>query len=345
MTPITRLLTFTLVLLLALLVAASTTRWIVGNRPGPKAEHAVTAGYRSAQHSGAVAQLDRGILALGTSALIIAVVLGVALGMRSHSRKETRAPFSSRERERRSLNLLATTSARAQEELDRERDEREKAQADAQQRLQLLNHALEEKIRMGRDLHDGVIQSLYAAGLTLESVQAQTSQAPAKARDQLKQSLTLINRSITDIRSYINGLSPRAVRRDSLTTGLAEVVEELRAGRPLDVDWQIDEAIVAEMSDAQFAESMQITREAVSNALRHGGASRLSISLTQGMSGSEFSLRDDGRGFDLTQVASHGHGLANMRARAEDAWGEFTLTSEPGKGTCIKIRWQTAGSV
>ncbi|MGY8718103.1 MAG: histidine kinase [Verrucomicrobiia bacterium] len=102
--------------------------------------------------------------------------------------------------------------------MDRERDERGKAQADAQQRLQLLNRALEEKIRFGRDLHDGVIQSLYATGLTLESAKLQVSTKPAAAVNQLEQSISLINRIITDIRGYISDLSPRSVRRDSLAT-------------------------------------------------------------------------------------------------------------------------------
>jgi signal transduction histidine kinase len=343
MTPIVRLLSLTLVFLLALNLAATATRMNLGSiRSRPAAEsYSTETPSTLPTNLGAQALLDRLILALSLSALIIAIALVFALGRRDKLSGNTPAPFSSRERERRSLDLLATTSVRAQEELGQERGEREKAQADAQQRLQLLNRALEAKIRIGRDLHDGVIQSLYATGLTLESAKLQTQKNPATAEQQLTQGIDMINRNISDIRSYISGLSPRSVRHDSL----AEAVEELRAGRPLDVDWKIDEACVAELSDAQITETVQITREAVSNALRHGGARQLTIALSRGDSGSVLTIRDDGRGFSLKAADPGGNGLANMRARTEDALGEFTLTSTLGEGTCIQVSWRTASSL
>lgn len=343
MTPIIRLLSFTLVFLLALILAASAMRLRVVTPP--PAANSGSDVERAPANRGASALLNRGVLALSISALIVAVALVFSLGRRTGRRNETRAPFSSRERERRSLDLLATTSVRAQEELDQERDEREKAQADSQHRLQLLNRALEEKISIGRDLHDGVIQSLYATGLTLESTKLQLMSDPAAATIQLEQSISLINRGITDIRGYISGLSPRSVRRDSLASGLAEAVEELRAGRPLDVNWNIDEKCVAELSDKQITETLQITREAVSNALRHGGAQKIHLSLVRGDQGNELTLRDDGQGFSPSVATSTGQGLGNMEARASEAFGEFTLTSAPGEGTCIKVSWQTASSI
>ncbi|MDA7916606.1 histidine kinase [bacterium] len=347
MTPIIRLLSLTLVFLLALNFAATATRMNLGVIRSQPAVELLSPETSSTDPTnlGAHALLDRVILALSLSALIIAIALVFALGRREGTPAGTPAPFSSRARERRSLDLLATTSARAQEEIGQERDEREKAQADAQQRLQLLNRALEEKIRIGRDLHDGVIQSLYATGLTLESAKLQTHKNPVTAEQQLTQGIDLINRSIGDIRSYISGLSPRSVRRDSLAAGLAEAVEELRAGRPLDVDWKIDEACVAELSDAQITETVQITREAVSNALRHGGARQLTLALARGDSGSVLTIRDDGRGFSLKKANPDGNGLGDMKARTEDALGEFTLTSAPGEGTCIQVSWRTASSI
>ena len=220
MTPIIRLLSFILVFLLALILAATATRFSVGQTTTTARTESFEPGESSSARSnwGVFSLLDRSVLALSVSALIVAIVLVFLLGGRARRPSGTRAPFSSRERERRSLDLLATTSARAQEEIDRERDERGKAHADTQQRLELLNRALEEKIRFGRDLHDGVIQSLFGTGLTLESAKLQVSTKPATAVNQLEQSISLINRSITDIRGYISGLSPRSVRRDSLAT-------------------------------------------------------------------------------------------------------------------------------
>jgi len=340
MTPLIRLITFTLVLLLALLVAAAGSRWYVGAKARADSVNSTIPSDSLAAH----ALLDRGTLALSGSALIVVVLLIFSLGLRSQAKEGTRAPFSSRERERRSFSLLASTSAKAQKDLDHERDEREKAQADAKARLELLNQVLEEKIRLGRDLHDGVIQSLYAAGLTLESARRLEKSHPEKADDYFDKTLGLINRGITDVRSYIEGLSPRSVRRDSLASGLAEAIEQLRAGRPLDVDWKIDDATVAELSDQQISETLQITREAASNALRHGGANRLTISLNHGPQGAEFIFRDDGTGFDPTVNSPSGQGLKNMAARAESAMGTFELSSTLGAGTCLQINWQTAQS-
>ncbi len=336
MTPLTRLLTFLLVILLAILVAASITRWSVEQRD--------TSSRASSENSnrGAFALLDRGVMAISVCALGVSIILVFALGIRSKTGNHTRAPFGSREREQRSLDLLATTSAQAQVALNQERDEREKAQADAQQRLQLLNQALEEKFRLGRDLHDSVIQSLYAVGLTLETASLASADNPEGAREHMTKSRDLINRSIADMRSYIAGLSPRSVRQDSLAVGLREAVEELRAGRPLDVEWKIDESTAADLSDQQISESLQITREAVSNALRHGGAHRIWIGLNASDGGVELSLRDECTGFEPSQNEQRGNGLDNMTARAAQALGEFQLTSAPGNGTSIRVVWQTA---
>ncbi|MCF3648804.1 sensor histidine kinase [Synoicihabitans lomoniglobus] len=283
----------------------------------------------------------RVVIALGVFAVLLVVALLLIAAIKPLRDRETRSPFTTRDRDMRSLSLLARTSVEQQAELDQERDERIRAEAEARHRLQLLNQALEEKIRMGRDLHDGVIQSLYAAGLTLQAAQQQATADPHLSTERLGEGLELINRTITDIRSYISGLTPRQVRRESLAQGFTDIVTELRAGRPLDLDLKIDEKASIALSDEQLSESMQIAREAVSNALRHGGAQRLLISLISNDDGTEFTIRDDGIGFDLAGARPGGHGLANMRARVERGIGRFEMKSAPGQGTHISIHWKT----
>ncbi len=345
MTPLSRLLTFTLVILLALTVAGSSLRWVVSESSAVSQGQSISPMRTDPESQRARRLLERGTLALNALALVVTIALVFSIGLSSPGRPETRAPFTARERELRSISLLAATSAKAQEEISAERGERAKAEADSRQRLQMLNQALEEKINIGRDLHDGVIQSLYAVGLTLESAQRLATSDAAKAQGLVAQSITLINRTITDIRGYISGLSPRAVRGDSLATRLAEIVEELRAGRPLDLNWHVDDAAVAELSDQQLAETLQITREAVSNALRHGGASRIHISVAPAVGGTELTIRDDGTGFTPSARPLPGFGLKNMAARADSALGTFKLTSAPAAGTSIQVTWQTAQTV
>ncbi len=301
-------------------------RWLVAAHPAP-------AGARIHRLT------QRVLLALGLFALVLIVAMVFALGVRPLRDRDTRSPFVARERDLRTVSLLARNTVRQQAELDQERDERLRAEADARQRLQLLNRALEEKIRIGRDLHDGVIQSLYAAGLTLQAAQQLASVDPAKSAASLQRAIELINRTIADIRAYIAGLSPRQVRRESLAQAMADIVEELRAGRPVEQEFKIDEGAAAGLSDLQIAETMQILREAVSNALRHGGAQKLFVGLTPVAAGAELVLRDDGTGFDAEQTRPGGHGLANMRARADRAGGSLQLRSAPGEGTLIRILW------
>lgn len=344
MTPLSRLLAFTLIILLVLIVAASAMRWSMHEQVAPFTgiEVPVAEAERTGETVSAIRLLDRGTVALSASALVVLVLLVFSLGMRPNRTNETRAPFTAREREMRSISLIAATSARAQEEISLERGEREKAEEDSRQRLRMLNQALEEKIRIGRDLHDGVIQSLYAVGLNLESAQRLAEKDPGKSRQMVEKGVELINKTITEIRSYIEGLSTTAVRGDSLAASLADEVESLRAGRPLDVDWRIEDKAVAELSDAQTTESLQITREAVSNALRHGGANRISIHLVYTEQGAELSIRDNGTGFETSQASGQGYGLANMQGRAEDALGVFSMESTSGNGTCVQVLWRTA---
>ena len=285
--------------------------------------------------------LQRVILSLGVFAVLLVAALLFVLAVRPLRDRETRAPFIAQSQDMRSLSFLARTSVRQQAELDQERDERLRAEADARQRLQLLNQALEEKIGMGRDLHDGVIQSLYAAGLNLQAAQQLAPTDAEKAGERVESAVQLIHRTIVDIRSYIAGLSPRRVRQQTLAQALSAIVEELRAGRLIVTELKIDEQASTALSDGQVSESMQIVREGVSNALRHGGAQSLVINLTLVATGVELLLKDDGAGFEISKPRGEGHGLANMQARAQRGGGTFTIQSTPGEGSTIKILWRT----
>src|SRR5690606_17782321 len=114
------------------------------------------------------------------------------------------------------------------------------------------------------------------------------------AAERTDAAITLINRAIADIRNYIGGLTPRQVRRDALAQGLTLAFGDLRAGRSATLELQIDDAAAAALSDEQLSESMQIAREAMSNALRHGGADRLRITLNADDAGTTFAFHDNG---------------------------------------------------
>ena len=234
------------------------------------------------------------------------------------------------------ISHLAERSVRQSAELEQEREDRQRAEADAHLKQILLNRALQEKIDMGRDLHDGLIQSLYATGLTIQAGRKALDAAPATARSQIDTALQTLNAAIREVRTYISGLGPEQLRQRSFADSVRAIVGHLAAGREIETDLRIDEEAARRLAPAQVTDLLQILREAVSNSLRHGGAHRISIRLNRDGNRLCLSAEDDGRGFD-PQHAVRGHGLDNMQARADRLAAQLRCQSEPGRGTRLVL--------
>jgi signal transduction histidine kinase len=240
---------------------------------------------------------------------------------------------SSAQAEINSLAHLAKVSVRQNSELQRERSERQRAEEDSHFQQVLLNRALEEKIRLGHDLHDGIIQSLYAAGLTVEAAKNLIERDPAEATRQLDAGVKTINTTIREVRGYISGLSPESLSQQSFTDALRSLTQTLDAGRSATYDLRIDESAAGLLDEEQTMNLLQIAREAISNALRHGGADQLVVRLHQSARELCLLVQDNGRGFAPETASGSGHGLSNMRARAERVGGKLQFSSSPGGGT------------
>jgi len=230
---------------------------------------------------------------------------------------------------------LAQTSVAQSTALAEERDSRQRIEKDLNLHQVLQTKALEEKIRLGRDLHDGVIQSLYAVGLTIETVRPLIKIDPAKADERLEECLEGLNRSIREVRQYITGLSPEKLRRMGFADAVQMFGQELSAGRPIELESVIDEDAAAGLSAEQSMEALQVTHEAISNALRHGKASAVTVRLHRSDVEIGLLVRDNGRGFNPEKIAQEGHGLANMQARARNAGASLRIDSKPGDGTRV----------
>ena len=83
---------------------------------------------------------------------------------------------------------------------------------------------------------------------------------------------------------------------------------------------------------------VQLAREAISNAVRHSGGKRVHVSLVALGDHALLEISDDGSGFDPSKAGGAGHGLSNLRARAEQLDGELEIESEPGRGTWVRVR-------
>ncbi len=285
----------------------------------------------------ATALSQRLALALALAGSVVSSILVISLARRSTRTGETKIPFASARQEIDALAKLAESSVAQGAELTRERDVRRRAEEDADLKERLLAESVAGKIRLGHDLHDGIIQSLYAVGLTLESVRALAKSDPAEADRRLEQSRAALNNTIRDVRTYISGLAPENLRRGGFAQALDDLVAELGAGRNARFDVKVDDLATALLTPEQAVEALHISREAVSNALRHGGASLITVRVHQGDHEICLLVQDNGTGFDSTVRRDGGHGLGNMHARAERLGATVRFTSQPGEGTRVIV--------
>lgn len=196
---------------------------------------------------------------------------------------------------------------------------------------------LEERTRIGMDLHDGVIQSIYAVGLTLESVRFTLPPESEEAMMLLDTAVAGLNDAIRDIRNFILDLRPRRFRGD-LNQGLGQLVREFQANTMIPVQLTIS-AEVDDLSTSLARAIFLTTQEGLANIARHARASQVMLQLMRSETAVSLTISDDGRGFDMyDETRQVGHGLANMQARAESLGGRFRLKSAPGQGTTITLR-------
>ncbi len=332
MNPLPRLLALGLFIVLAalsvMLGATASQRARLSRSPSASATAAPaeTAAARLAQLS------QRLTFPVALTGVVLAVALVASLAMRPARPADSKPPFGPHGAEMGALARLAESSVAQGKELATERDERRRAEADAWLHQQLLNRSLEEQIRLGHDLHDGIIQSLYAAGLTIESARAVGKTDPDEADRRLERCREHLNQTIRDVRAYIAGLAPEHLRQASFADAVGALTRELGAGRNARFDLRIDDAATNQLTPEHAAEALQIAREGVSNSLRHGDASLVTVRLHQGDGEVCLLVQDDGRGFDPAR-ASRGHGLDNVEARARRIGGQVRFESSPGAGT------------
>ena len=196
---------------------------------------------------------------------------------------------------------------------------------------------VEERSRIGMDLHDGVIQSIYAAGLTLESARLALPDGAEEANRLLEHVVEALNDSIRDIRNFILDLRPHRFQGD-LSEGLARLVREFQANTMVAVELDVSPEAITRLPAALARAIFMTTQEALANIARHARATQVKISLQPVDSAILLTIVDNGRGFDTGRRTHTGHGLANMRSRAEEVRGTFTLHSALGQGTSLQMK-------
>lgn len=198
---------------------------------------------------------------------------------------------------------------------------------------------LEERERIAMDLHDGIIQSIYAVGLTLEYVGLLFDERPVEARQRLQEAINGLNEVIRDIRNYILDLRPQRFQSKNLSAGLTELVRAFKANTFINVEVQTADRADADLTTEQSTGLFHIAQEALANIAKHAKARNVTINLRREGASVEMVIRDDGRGFDASQVKSYaGHGLRNMHERARALGADLHVTSLLNQGTQIEVR-------
>ncbi len=208
---------------------------------------------------------------------------------------------------------------------------------------ELYGHAqelavLEERQRLARNLHDAVNQSLFSAGLIAEVLPRLWDQDQELARQSLEDLRRLTRGAMAEMRALLAELRPSTLT-DAELGDLLRLLGNAFTGRtniPANLTIVGQGVLPAEVQVAIY----RICQEALNNIAKHAKASLVEINLKHEDASIELSIHDDGKGFDPEQPAASGHyGLSMMKERAEAVGVLLSITSQPGHGTELTLRW------
>jgi signal transduction histidine kinase len=224
--------------------------------------------------------------------------------------------------------------------------ERKRMEEALRQRERDLRAAVEERERISEDLHDGILQSLFAVGLTLEATKSMMSPRNRKASGPpLDQAIDQLNRVMQEIRNFIAGLGSDLLQGKDLPAALQHMLKSLTQNQAMRVRLAVEDRAAQAVSAKQALHLFLVIQEAVSNCIRHGRAQEAKVSLKMLKQGVRLSIRDNGRGFNPKAAKGTGQGLGNMAARAQKIGGRFTVLSKVNEGTRIVLDLPKEASV
>ena len=175
---------------------------------------------------------------------------------------------------------------------------------------------VDERERISKDLHDGIIQNIYAVSLSLEDVPELIRDDPEEVERRVERAIDSLHLTIRDIRNFIFGLRPELLTGTTLLNGLLAIVEEFRHNSMVDVELHVGD-VPEEPDSAATGHLLGVVNEALSNIARHSGASRATVFMDGRETGVlRLIIEDNGHGFDPATIGVLGHqGLVNMRSR------------------------------
>ena len=208
-----------------------------------------------------------------------------------------------------------------------------------EERTAALTQVMKQRERLGRDLHDDVLQLLYAAGLNLKTAIPPMTICPPDVAGQVRHTIGELELAMQHLRDYIAGPRPAASGEPPVGVALANLIQNMAvADRPL-FSLNLQPGLSAAfLSRARTENMVHIVREALSNCARHAQATQGLVTAQRDNGMLEIEVSDDGIGFNPADARRDGRGLANMAARAAEMGGTLTIASSPGRGTRIVVQ-------
>jgi signal transduction histidine kinase len=200
-----------------------------------------------------------------------------------------------------------------------------------------VREAFEERERLSQDLHDNLLQSLYAVGMGLELTKQRIQRVSRTNAKRLEQSVGQLNHVIREVRTFISHVQAPVVLEQTIADLLRARAGSFTATGAGEIVVMVDDEADGRLSAEQRTHVLAIAKEALSNSIRHTKAEKRTVSLRRHGNKIRLEIGDNGHGFSPAQRRTNGMGLQNMRARARKLRGRIAITSVLGQGTTVTL--------
>ncbi|GMQ98626.1 MAG: hypothetical protein BMS9Abin17_1147 [Acidimicrobiia bacterium] len=194
-----------------------------------------------------------------------------------------------------------------------------------------------ERSRLARELHDVITQLLFSINLVAASLPRLWKADPPMAERSTSELQRLTKGALAEMRTLLRELRPNTIVNTDLALLIVHLTDGLAARQ--DIPTTVEAAIDGELPPEVHLVIYRIAQEALNNISKHANASSLTVQLVGDASHVTLSIKDDGYGFDLSEVPNGNMGLDIMRERAEEIGAELTVSSERDIGTTVAVAW------
>jgi len=196
---------------------------------------------------------------------------------------------------------------------------------------------MEEREQLSRDLHDNILQTLYAVGMQLEAGKLSMGKSPRRSKIHMTQAVDQLNNLMLDVRRFIAVLTQRTTTELDFGQALRRLIASMSGAGQSTPELDIINPVLSFITPKLGEHLLNIAREALSNSTRHAQASRRWVRLSLVDNAIHLVVGDNGVGFSAKRKRRLGQGLGNMAARAKQIAATFTLKSAPGEGTSLTV--------